>query len=270
MTQIERDALFPAMRSNKAEFHCAQVRLASANTVEEHDGLALFAVDCDWAIGVSGALRTEARLRGADVLARAAEFFSRRYEGGREHGYTIFTSHHDDADIDIAAKTAGLVMLSESPGMVAFERVRAQIPHGVELRQVSGAKDATDFAAVSAEAYASYGMPACVAEAMFAEPRSLTGPTIAAFVASVDGVPASAAMVLVSHGAGYVAWVGTTVAARGKGLAAVVTSAVTNAAFDRDARFVWLEASPMGESVYRKLGYEEVTRYRWWVRPPQS
>lgn len=268
MKTLERDALFAVMDANKAAFHCAQVRLASAGTVEEREGLALFAVDCDWAIGVSGALRTDAHLSGEQMLTRAAGFFARRYESAKDMGYTVFTAHHADADLDAAASEAGLVMLSDSPGMVTFERVGTATAPGIDLRLVRDPEQVPDFRRVSTEAYATYGMPACVADAMFAAPRSLVGPNIVAFVAYADGVPASAAMVFLSHDAGYIAWVGTTAAARGQGLAAVVTTAATRAAFDRGARLVWLEASAMGESVYRKLGYEEVTRYRWWVSPP--
>ncbi len=270
MTPIERSTLLAMMNESHAEFCRAQIRGASGGTIEERDGLLLFALDCEWAIGVSGALRVDHRLAANEMLARAASFFARRYEDRRDHGYTLFTSVEEDADVDLAARAAGLVLLSESPGMVAFERAPVSTPDRIDLREVLGAREVADFAAVSAEAYAGYGMPACVAERMFAEPRSLVGDDRRAFVVYLDGVPASAAMVHLSHRAGYVGWVGTTAAARGRGLAAFVTATVTNAAFDEDARFVWLEATPMGEPVYRRLGYREVSRHRWWVRPPRA
>ena len=69
-------------------------------------------------------------------------------------------------------------------------------------------------------------------------------------------------------------------AARGQGLGALVTTAVTNLAFARGAASVTLQASPMGEPVYRALGYEPIYRalgyetlYHYtelvrWPRPP--
>jgi hypothetical protein len=42
--------------------------------------------------------------------------------------------------------------------------------------------------------------------------------------------------------------------------------ATTNLAFDHGASSCSLQASPMGESVYRRLGYETVYHYEEYVR----
>jgi predicted GNAT family acetyltransferase len=75
---------------------------------------------------------------------------------------------------------------------------------------------------------------------------------------------------ILTHGIGGVYWVGTVPAARSRGLAAAVTRAVGNLAFDAGARVVVLQASVMGEPVYRRLGYVEVTRYPSYVRVAAS
>ena len=49
---------------------------------------------------------------------------------------------------------------------------------------------------------------------------------------------------------------------RGKGLAAACTVAATNEALRRGAEVVSLQASSMGEDLYRRLGYEELYCYR--------
>ena len=56
----------------------------------------------------------------------------------------------------------------------------------------------------------------------------------------------------------------------GRGLAALVTRAAGNAGFDLGARLASLQASPMGEPVYRRMGYETIGSYPYWVRmqPP--
>jgi predicted GNAT family acetyltransferase len=58
--------------------------------------------------------------------------------------------------------------------------------------------------------------------------------------------------------------------ARGKGLAELCTRAVGNLAFDLGARVVVLQASVMGEPVYRRMGYREVTRYPYYLQLPPS
>jgi predicted GNAT family acetyltransferase len=63
-----------------------------------------------------------------------------------------------------------------------------------------------------------------------------------------------------------VQWVGTVPAARGTGIGALVTVMVTNLAFAHGASSCSLQASPMGASVYHRLGYETMYHYEEYVR----
>jgi predicted GNAT family acetyltransferase len=76
----------------------------------------------------------------------------------------------------------------------------------------------------------------------------------------------AAAQTLLSHGIAGVYWVGTVDDARGRGLGEAVTRAVTNAAFDLGARANTLQASIMGEPIYRRMGYETLYSYHSLVR----
>ena len=73
-----------------------------------------------------------------------------------------------------------------------------------------------------------------------------------------------------SDGVASLQWVGTVPAARGAGLGALVTVAATNLAFEHGASSCTLQASPMGESVYRRLGYETIYHYAEYVRWPTA
>ncbi len=42
----------------------------------------------------------------------------------------------------------------------------------------------------------------------------------------------------------------------------MVTAAAVNAGFDRGAEIASLQASPMGESLYRRMGFETIFKYR--------
>ena len=83
--------------------------------------------------------------------------------------------------------------------------------------------------------------------------------------------PVATAMIFESDGVASVQWVGTIPTARGTGLGALVTTAVTNLAFDRGATSCTLQASPMGAPVYQRLGYEtlyDYVEFVRWPRPP--
>jgi ribosomal protein S18 acetylase RimI-like enzyme len=117
-------------------------------------------------------------------------------------------------------------------------------------------------------AYATYGMPEDVLPAMLGNLETLRAPHIVAFVARVDGTPVAGAMTVVTHGVAGIYWVGTIPAARGRGLAELCTRAAGNAGFDLGGRIAALQASPMGEPVYKRMGYFEVTRYPYLVQIP--
>ena len=70
------------------------------------------------------------------------------------------------------------------------------------------------------------------------------------------------ALAFMTPGVGMIGWVAALPEARGKGLAAACTVAATNEALRRGADVVSLQASSMGEDLYRRLGYEELFSYR--------
>ena len=74
-------------------------------------------------------------------------------------------------------------------------------------------------------------------------------------------------MTIVNHGVAGIYWVGSLAEARGRGVGRAITAAATNAGFDLGAEFASLQASPMGEPVYRAMGYETIYDYRLLLSP---
>jgi GNAT superfamily N-acetyltransferase len=97
------------------------------------------------------------------------------------------------------------------------------------------------------------------------EPRLFLEPHVHTVLAYAGGEPVGAAQMLLSHGIGGVYWVGAVEAVRGRGVGEAVTRAVTNRAFDAGAALVSLQASKMGEPIYRRMGYRELYRYKEFV-----
>src|SRR5262245_30979999 len=234
----------------------------AGGVVHDEDGLMLYASPHPLPVMTNGAFRTEARLSASEVLDRAREFFARH-----ERGFTVHVRAHADGDLRAAAEAAGLLLMGDLPGMVLDHRLPdVVVPPGVVLRRVETEEDAVAFGAVMGGAYATYGMPTDVAPMTVGRLGVLRAPHIVTYLASVEGQPAAGAMTIVTHGVAGIYWVGTLPFARGRGLAELCTRAAGNAGFDLGGRVAVLQASVMGEPVYRRMGYVEVTRYPFFVR----
>jgi ribosomal protein S18 acetylase RimI-like enzyme len=209
-----------------------------------------------------GVMRTRGQVAADEVLALARDFFGRR-----DRGFSVLIRAHEDEDLRSAAAAAGMHELGNAPGMVLDHRLADAEPSaGVALRRVETTEDLADFGELMGIAYESLGMPRQVAPRQFARLETVFAPHIVTFLARLDGKPAAGAMTIVTHGVAGVYWVGTHPEARGRGLAELCTRAAGNAGFDLGARIAALQASPMGEPVYRRMGYFEVTRYPFLVQ----
>lgn len=252
---------------NHLEANRELARRAGGITFDE-DGLAFWVGAHPLPVLANGLMRTESSVPADVVIARARRFFASHHRG-----FSLVLLGERDADLPPACEAAGLVQMGASPGMALERRLPdATPPPGVTLAVVETVEQAAAFARVNGEAYATYGMPSDVAPAALGRLDVLRAPHIVSVLASVDGVPAAAAMVILTHGIAGVYWVGTIPAARGKGLAELCTRFVGNVGFDLGARAVVLQASVMGEPVYRRMGYREVTRYPYYVQftPPEA
>jgi ribosomal protein S18 acetylase RimI-like enzyme len=249
---------------NLLEFNRESARATRNGLVHEEGGLVFFAPGHRFPVGSTGVMRMDPTVPAGEVIARAREFFA-----PRRRGYTFCLMEHRDGDIVAALESASISRFGNSPGMVVEHRLPdVAPPAGVTFAQVQDAASARDFGLVSGSAYATLGMPPKIAHAQFEDDRMLSQPHVAAFVARLDGAPVAAAMTLVTHGVAGVYWVGTTPEARGRGLAEACTRLTTNAGIDRGARIAALQASVMGEPIYLRMGYREITRYPWYVVMP--
>lgn len=90
----------------------------------------------------------------------------------------------------------------------------------------------------------------------------LAGDTASYLLLEADGVPVTCAAIFVTGEVGAVEHVVTRSEARGRGYGTTVTIAALQRAHARGARRAVLTASPDGERIYRRLGFERVTRIR--------
>jgi hypothetical protein len=257
-------------QANLIAFNRAMTRWSTKGALEEHDGCVLCAGGSWLPVVANGAFRSHEGVAGAELIARAESFF-----GGFARGFTVkVRDNGEDDDLRDACVTAGLdVFGAPVPEML----VTAPLPErdgvdGVAVEWVEDVAGVVDFVTVNAAAYASYGMPAEVLPELFDQCSALVDdPSTHVVVARRSGEPIATAMVFESDGVASLQWVGTVPAARTTGLGALVTTRTTNLAFERGASSCTLQASPMGEPVYRALGYETIyhySEYAHWPRPP--
>jgi ribosomal protein S18 acetylase RimI-like enzyme len=207
----------------------------------------------------NAAFRVDDDLDPGELLERAQAFFT-----SRDRGFAVWARAGvaEDRDLVEAAEEAGLQQVYEMPEMVLGRRAEEKpVPDGIELCRVESATDAGDYWKVATSAYKSIGFPPEIF-AFYENHDGLVAGNAAAFLAHLEGSPAGIAMTIVSHGVAGIYWVGATEEARGRGLGWTVTATAVNAGFDMGAEIASLQASPMGESLYRRMGFETIFDYR--------
>ena len=216
-----------------ARFH------ADAHIVEEDDLLLVAASDA-FPIGFANAVFALGGPPDPERLMAAGDAFF----GPLGRGYTVWIRDHLDAELERACEAGGLQPLGDSPGMILEEPVPAATPaDSVDFVPLDDVAAVRDFTEVSAGAYATVGMPEAVVHKLFEQPERLLRPHVLGVVARDGKQPLSTALVILSHGIGGVYWVGTLEAGRKRGLGDACTRIVSNAAFERGARAVVLQAS---------------------------
>ena len=253
---------------NLIAFNRALTRWGSRGALEEGGGAVLCAGGTWIPVVANGAFRSDDALDGTELIARADAFFAGL---GRGFGIKVRDSGEDE-DLRRACTDAGLELFGgRVPEMICRSPLPAPPPaHGVALHWVDDEAGVRDFIAVNAAAYATYGMPAEVLSDLFDEPALMLGdPAASIVVARRAAGPVATAMTYESDGVASLQWVGTVPAARTAGLGTLVTVLATNLAFAHGASSCTLQASPMGEPIYLRLGYETIYRYEEFVRWPR-
>ena len=206
----------------------------------------------------NAAFRADDELEPTEFLDRAQIFFG---ELGRGFSLWARGGAPEDEDLIAAAETGGLKQVHAMPEMLLSHRAKERpLSEGVELRQLDTDEQAEEYWRIAKSSYASNGFPPEVFR--YEDGAGLRADNIAAFLAYLDGEAVGIAMTLVSHGVAGIFWVGTLESARGKGIGRAVAAAATNAGFDLGADVASLQASTMGEPIYRAMGYEKIYDYR--------
>ncbi len=164
-------------------------------------------------------------------------------------------------------RSAGLRRSSEAPLMALKTDGEPSGPRsgttvaGLRVAVVAGSQTLEDFRVVAAQAYQ---IPSWLAAEVLTAPFMLDD-NVQGIVGYVADQPVTAAMVSWAGGVAGIYWVGTITAARGKGYGDSITRLAVAAAGARTADWVVLQASAMGEPLYRRMGFVTSDAYVSWV-----
>ena len=264
---MERDELLAAGDRNLAAVLRLYARTAPGAAADDDGRVLLVSTSPRWPGQYhNGAVRLDPAVAPSEVLGRAEAFFS-----GRTPGFCVWIAAHADGDLELAALAAGYAAVSDTgtPRMaLAHPLAPAEAPPGVALDEVVDEAGRRAYLAVTVEAYADSFLSPDAAEAQLASVEAVHGPGVRAVVARLEGRPVAGAMVVGGGGVAGIQLVGTVPDARGRGLGELCTRWAANAGFALGAPAVVLEASEAGEPLYRRMGFTEVSRYRWCFGPP--
>ncbi len=254
---------------NLAEAAREMVRWHLDYRIDEREDLLLLAGSDSFPIGYSNcamAIGPRVVANPERMIAAADEFFA-----GIGRGYTFWIRQHLDAPLEQRLQEVGQTPFSDSPGML-LDTPNPDRPLGAGLRvaQAVDLESASQLAAIEAGGYATMGMPPEFTLQIFSMPERLLNPHTIVVLGYAEGQPMAAAIAILSNGIAGIYWVATLPEARGRGLGEACTRLAGNRALEMGARCVVLQASTQGEPIYRRMGYREITRYRWYAKGPPS
>jgi ribosomal protein S18 acetylase RimI-like enzyme len=271
----ERQNLLQASDENAVEALRHFTRLTPGGVVEEDDELVLAASSHPYVGPMhNAAFRIDPRADPHRVVTRAQHFF---WSLGR--GFVLWVSGHADSDLAEAARDSGL--RPRGPGQGAAGMVvdvpfdEWELPPQTQLVRVTDVSHAKAFGTIVADAFADRPTPQPreATLAMFANPEVLLHHQVISYIAQIDDIPVACAMAFISAATGGIYWVSTVQQARNRGLGNLLTRVLTNLSFASGTDAVVLQSSSMGESLYRRMGFRELTRYQRYIchsRVPDS
>jgi GNAT superfamily N-acetyltransferase len=191
-------------------------------------------------------------------VAEVTEFYR-----GSERGFRWWIEQPVEASIASAFSDAGLARLFDSAGMAADVRsmdLDRPLPADVTIRRLEGRSDLEAWATMLV---AGFERPPTEREAWLAGlgmQKPAAGPRWEHWLAYDRGRPVSATTLLIDGDHAGVYLVVTMTDARGRGIGSALLRESLRCAREQGVAVAALQATEMGEPVYRSLGFEQCCR----------
>jgi GNAT superfamily N-acetyltransferase len=241
--------------ANGIEDYRAFARVSGGGAIEEVPGLVMISTGDTDSMG-NPAFVTSPPSDPSGLLARIQEFYSARHLP-----WIVIAFPEATAALARGAVAAGLRDEGPFPGMVLRplpENIPAS-PDGFRVQRVETFEQLCALERTGCRAYGKeYADP---------DPRWLTAPGISMYLGYDGDQPVSLAALIVAHRIAGIAYVGTVPEQRRHGFAeAVVWMAIADGReLGCDAAYLW--ATPMGQKIYARMGFQHLLDYHIWSAP---
>jgi hypothetical protein len=262
MPASARDDLLGAMDRNMVAVYVADTRATPGGVVVDERGLVM----CRTPLGT---VSTNMAIVTGPIDAERVRDLTTAMYGPTASPFAVWTREHADAALDAGLVGLGFHEIHREPGMVFLPGAAPAPPppSDADVRPVVDDRGRIDYGRVMARSFAVYGAPEASTEEHFAALASVRGPDVQAYLAYRDGRPVAGAILYMADGVGGIGWVGTVPEEFHRGYGRSVTWTTVEEGIRRGARFLNLQASPMGEPMYRRMGFVVPTHYRWYLAP---
>lgn len=259
---MPRPDYFDAMDRNAAAMLTTAMRAVDAGWVREGDGL----VVCGAPFGI--ATTNVAMVVGPTTLPAIIATTGQEFVA-RGVSYSVWTRDHADAVLSEALEAGGWTRVLAAPAMIcdAADLVRPVVPRELRLAWVRTERDRAAYQDVMEAAWGIYGIDRSAIRPFFARLEALEGLDVQTVLGWVGSEAVAGAILYSLQGVAGIGWVGTLPSASRRGYGAAVTCRAVEEGFARGMRFGSLQASPLGEPVYRRIGFRTVSSYHVYVPP---
>lgn len=259
---LDAEEVLALMDRNMVAVYAADTRATPGGVVVETNSLVLCRTP-------HGTVSTNMAIVTGPIEADAISRLTAEVYGRRGVPFALWTREHADAALEPGLERCGFHQIHREPGMVfvPHDDAARPTPSDVVVAPVTDDAARAEYGRLMARAFAVYGAPDDSVLEHFATLAAVCAPTTQAFLVRADGRAVAGATLYMAHGVGGIGWVGTMPDAFRRGYGRAVTQAVIDEGLRRGARFMNLQASPMGEPMYRRMGFVTPTHYRWFIGP---
>jgi GNAT superfamily N-acetyltransferase len=248
-----------ARRADENLFETFRVlaRTAPRGEIRESDGLLLVATGAPVAM-FNIAYVTHPLANPKSAVADAIEFFD-----ARGLPFVLRVAEGVDSNTELAATSAGLNFTDAIPGMVLEDiGPRGTFLEHITIERVHGSNVAEHTHVVAD----SFGMPREIAD-MFVSEKLGDEHDFELYVGYHHDRPVASSALATSHRVAGIYNVGTIPEYRNRGLGEAMTWHAIRQGALAGCLVASLQASQMGEPIYRRMGFRTTTHYRTFTRP---